>query len=191
MANSRVTDIGDVDRIDHIDLLRRFLAVESIPANALRNQGKGVPQAIQRGVARIDIRSMATRNLHEYTAWLDTQTEIILQQIRAHGRPWGTVRKAINLFMRACICNHYVREEYGLVRIETFAELPMDSIVAGALKRDGGRGQLPQWPGLKNLNLSIHALFQGAASRMAERLNLNPRFLLDNHLWLTNRLRQP
>jgi hypothetical protein len=122
-----------------------------------------------------------------YEHWLDLQTDEILSSMPDGTRPWGTVRKAMNLFMRACISDHYLRANLNLDRYETWAELPLDSIVAIALKRAAGRGQLPQWPGLKHLDRETHKEFQEFALRYTQELELPARIFLDYRLWLKGR----
>ena len=173
--------------IDLIGITKEFMAVNSTSGSALRNQEPGVVKTIQRRLGELSLGEIPTDSAEQYERWLDRTTDRVLRGVRARIRPWGTVRKATNLFLRACICDHYLRSEYGLARIEPWAEMPLDSIVAGALKRAAGRGRLPGWPGLKHLDCRTNREFQAFAERHARELGVPARIYLDYHLWLRNR----
>jgi len=174
-------------QVDFIRLLQEFNAVGALGGNALRNQERGVVRAIQSHLVGFQLRGIPSHQAVAYEQWLDDRTEGILAALQVQVRPWGTARKAINLFMRACICDHYLRREYHLERIEPLAEIPLDRIVATALKQRAGRGRLPAWPGLKHLGRPAHREFQRFASEYAQELHLPARVYLDNYLWLRNR----
>ena len=174
-------------QIDFARLLQEFNAVAALGGNALRNQERGVVRAIQTCLADIQLRDIPDTPAEAYEEWLDHRTGEILGGLQVQVRPWGTVRKAINLFMRACICDHYLRREFYLERIEPLAEIPLDGIVAGALKRRAGHGQLPVWVALKWLKKDEHRKFQVFAAEYARELHLPARVYLDNYLWLENR----
>ena len=176
--------------VDLHDLLRRFLAVDVVNGSVLRNQERGVVGAIQKELAEVDIGNVPSGSITEYKAWLDKKTSMILDALKVKNRPWGTVRKALNLFMRACICNVYLRKQCDLQKIEALAEIPLDGIVANALKRQAGRGILPTWPYLKNLKSMDNDYFQGFALKHAKERGLPARVYLDNLLWLENRKRK-
>ena len=93
----------------------------------------------------------------------------------------------MNLFLRSCLYNHYLRKAYGLSAIESWLEIPLDSVVAKALRREATSGELPPWPGLKHLTPEAHARFQSYADKSAKHRGLPARVLLDNYLWLDNR----
>ena len=174
-------------QIDFMKLMQDFVAVGALGGNALRNQEPGVVTTIQAHLATLPLRDVPSTSAESYELWLDSRTEEILSGLRVEVRPWGTVRKALNLFMRACICDFYLRGQYALERVEPLAEMPLDGVVAIALKREAGRGRLPVWPGLKRLTSDAHRRFQAFATGYAQRLGLPARVYLDNYLWLKNR----
>jgi hypothetical protein len=167
--------------------MQEYTAVSAVPGNALRNQGKGLAPEIQKLLAALDLRSIPANCQRSYDDWLDRTTTEILSRLKAEGRSWGAVRKALNLFIRACICDHYLRREYHLERIEPFAEIPLDSKVSKALGRLAGRGQLPLWQGLKRLTPEENRRFQAFAGQYAKQSGLPDRVYVDNLLWLKNR----
>jgi hypothetical protein len=89
--------------------------------------------------------------------------------------------------MRGCLCNYLLRRRHALQEIEQYAELPIDNVVAQALKRESGRGQLPAWESIKKMKPEEHEWFQEAAKQVADRLGIDPPVFLDNYLWLRDR----
>ncbi len=173
--------------IDLIDITQEFMAVSSTGGSTLRNQEPGVVRAIQARLGKLALGGIPTDSRDEYERWLDGTTNRLLRGVPAQIRPWGTARKATNLFLRACICDHLLRAEFRLSKIELWAEMPLDSVVTTALKRRAGRGQLPGWPGLKRLKHQENHEFQVFAQHYALQLGLPNRLYLDYYLWLRNR----
>jgi hypothetical protein len=59
--------------------------------------------------------------------------------------------------------NKYLNRRFHLQAIERWLEVPLDGVVARALKQRGSRGELPPWPGLKNLTQQVSDKFQDFA----------------------------
>jgi hypothetical protein len=98
----------------------------------------------------------------------------------------GAARKAINLFLRDVLYNQYLCHKFGIGKIESWLEVPLDSVVARKLKSAAGRGVLPRWVGLKNLRASESEEFHNFASQCAKMLSI-ARVHLDIYLWLENK----
>jgi hypothetical protein len=154
----------------------------------MRGQGPGVLRAVQGHLGELGLRGVP-KTRRAFGHWLDCQTETTLSALKgvAPGRPWGTARKAVNLFLRGCLYNHYLRETHSLGRMEPWLEIPLDSVVARALKRLAGRRALPVWRGLKHLTPEESARFQDFAAKRAQAVGLPARAFLDHELWLSNR----
>ena len=118
--------------------------------------------------------------------WLNGQTNRLRHKLPSSGKPWGIARKAINLFLRSCAYNHHLRQAYGLAALEPLLEIPLDGVVAKALKRDAERGVLPPWPGLKHLDAKTSRRFQKYAVVMAKEMKLPALVFLDNILYIDN-----
>jgi hypothetical protein len=71
-------------------------------------------------------------------------------------------------------------------KIEKYLEIPLDRVVATALRCAAGKGALPKWPGLKHLDLKTSKIFQNYAAKCAKKYSVN-RVHLDVYLWLENR----
>ena len=98
-------------------------------------------------------------------------------------------RKCVNLFLRACVYNHYLREAYPhLRRIVQLLEVPLDSRVGTGLHKSS-QGLLPPWPGLNGLTSGINKQFQEYAEKYAAETGYPARVFVDHELWLAKELR--
>jgi len=171
---------------DFFTTLQRKVAVAAVGPSALRGQGKGVLHAAQDFLAGLSLGRIPKSDSRRFEAWLDRQTERLLDALSLKSRPWGAARKAINLFLRDTLYNRYLCNHFRLSAIESWLEVPLDSAVATGLKRDGQRAELPPWPGLKRLTKPVSDRFQVFARGLAKRKGLE-RVHLDMYLWLENR----
>ncbi len=121
-----------------------------------------------------------------FQLWLDRQTELLLDTLPIKNRPWGAARKAINLFLRDALYNQYLCKQFKLQLIESWLEIPLDSAVVKGLKLQSNPGELPRWPGLKDLEPNLSEKFQFFASKRANLKGV-ARVHLDMYLWLDNR----
>ena len=175
---------------DLVDTTRKYLAVIVIGGSTLRNQGEGTVRRVQDYLLdSVNLANLATKHASaaRYGAWLDGHTDRLLAAIGGKHRPWGTARKAMNMFVRACICNHHLRERFDLGRLEPVAEMPLDSVSAKALKVFAGPGGLPMWPGLRNLRKPESDRFQRYAAERTVLIGATARIYLDFALWVENR----
>ena len=169
-----------------INTLQRKVAFTAVGPSALRGQGKGVLRASQDFLAQIPLTKIPKSNKKIFQLWLEHQTELLLDNLPIKNRPWGAARKAINLFLRDALYNKYISKKFRLQLIEKWLEVPLDSAVAKGLKLNSGRGELPIWPGLKNLTQKVSEDFQVFASKQAHLKGI-ARVHLDMYLWLANR----
>lgn len=171
---------------DFIKRIQEKVAVSTVGPSALRGQGKGVLKTTREFLTNVKLERMPKSNQKLYRRWLDRQTDALLGILPVRGRPWGAARKALNLFMRDVLYNQYLSEHFKMNRIESWLEIPLDSVVAKALKKTAGRSGLPSWPGLKHLTPEISEVFQRFATNYASHKNIQ-RVHLDIYLWLDNR----
>ena len=101
-------------------------------------------------------------------------------QAELPGREWGFARKGLNIFLRDCLYNAYLREQYNLYRAELFFEVALDSIVAGKIRER--ERSLPPWRNIKDLDYVTSELYQDAATRIARSEGF-PRVHLDAVWW--------
>ena len=169
-----------------IPTVQRKVAVTAVGPSTLRGQGRGVLAASQEFLATVSLARVPQSSESRFMGWLDRQTEALLDALPIDGRPWGTARKGINLFLRDVLYNKYLSRRYAFGKIERWLEIPLDSAVARGLKAEAGQGVLPRWPGLKHLDENLSAEFQNFASFHARTLGIE-RVHLDMYLWLENR----
>jgi len=170
-----------------IRTIQRFEAANCIGPSTLRGQGPGVMHATRKYLAKLRLGRIPKHDERRFQAWLDRHTERLLDSLPICNRPWGAARKALNLFLRSAVYNHYIRRAYGLSSTVPSLEIPVDSIVAkGLRKKAPGREGLPRWRGLKHLEREEHILFQECADRLAQKKRLPTRVFLDHYLWLKN-----
>jgi len=172
---------------DFYGIMQRSVAVTAIGPSSLMNQGaSGVINAAQEFLALLDLSVFSTGVKLYFRSQLDTATDSLLLALPKNAQNWGTARKAVNLFLRDALYNHYLATKYNLHRIENWLEIPLDSAVARGLKKLGNRAELPVWPGLKKLSSEISAQFQSFAQDIAKERSL-ARVHLDIYLWLEER----
>jgi len=173
-------------RDDFLRMVQQSVAITAVGPSALRRQGRGVLAASHDFLASISLAQLPKASSGRFAAWLDRQTEKLLDAFPVDGRPWGSARKAMNLFLRDALYNRYMADRFQLDSVEPWLEMPLDSAVARGLKSQGLRGELPQWPGLKHLTPAISERFQDFALRYAREMGL-ARVHLDIYLWPANR----
>ncbi|MBU1308640.1 MAG: hypothetical protein KKE30_03790, partial [Gammaproteobacteria bacterium] len=107
----------------------------------------------------------------------------IYNQFPTNAKSWGAARKALNLFLRDVTYNKDLCEYYDLSRIRKWLEIPLDSHVANALKKEPEGVNLPKWCTIKRLTPEISREFQTVATRVAQRKRI-ARVDLDIYYWL-------
>lgn len=168
-----------------IDAVRRRVAVVAIGASTVRGQGvKGVVAATRDFLSSLPLNRFGTNRVQSYQAELDEVTADLKSAFPKGARSWGLARKCMNIILRDCFYNFYLREHFGLVRAKDFYEIPLDSIVAKALRSKAFR--LPCWPGVKYLTPGVSDAYQQAASELAAEWDTE-RVHLDTFLWTRER----
>lgn len=143
-----------------------------------RGQPSGTEAAAYRFLHRLDLGPFGTRDRDSFSAVLDEAAEAL--QVKLPSGSWGFARKCVNIFLRDCLYNVYLREHYQLGRAEYFFEVVLDSIVAKQIRAvDTG---FPKWPSIKDLDCSTSELYQSAAAEIAEA-NGYARVHLDAVWW--------
>ena len=167
--------------------MQRYIAVTTVGPSTLRNQGgPGVIAAAQRFLSELAICTFAVKDEKSFLAVLDTTTDELRRRLPLGSRHWGAARKALNLFLRDICYNGFLSHRYSLAGLEPWMEIPLDSLVAVALKRHAGKGALPSWPGLKGLTPAVSVRFQYAARDWADTEGIS-RVHLDMRIWITQR----
>lgn len=137
--------------ISLLTAIRFFAVADAIGVTSLRGQPEKTRGAVLEFLRDIDL-SDVPRSAPAFTCWLNDRTECLRQRIwRRVSRErrdklkdkcpdpsmpmWGVARKSLNLFLRCCLYNHYLRSKHHLERIEPLLEVPLDSVVGKGLRR--------------------------------------------------------
>src|ERR1700730_15793669 len=136
--------------MEFVDAIQRRVAVVAIGASTVRGlKVKGVVKAARDYLSTVNMKCFATGRGKSFRAELDKATKELRANCPKGARSWGVARKCLNIFLRDAFYNFYLREHFRLNLSEKFYEVPLDSIVANALRMNPGG--LPQWPGVKHL----------------------------------------
>ena len=171
--------------------LQRFTAYSMITASAVRNSGaRGVLHIAQDFCAELPLRGLGRLNRTRYESWLDKTTDQLHRRL-PDGVGWGTARKVLNIFIRSAVYTAPLASEYDLSPLLAHLEVPLDSKVAGALKKatkptSPKDTSLPRWKSIKSLTPDISHLYQLAATKDARRKQVH-RADLDVYYWPTRK----
>jgi hypothetical protein len=154
----------------------------------LRNQGvPGVAEAARNFLVRLDLRRFATDDKEIFKDELDAQTDLLKESLPKGAQHWGTARKAINLLLGEAYYHRILCDVYGLQKIESYLEIPLDGQVGGFLTRkarEAGDTHFPSWPGIKHLTQPISDRYQSFAADFARSKGSGwARIHLDVIIW--------
>lgn len=152
------------------DLLTAFqarAARAALGASTMRSAGaKGAVRAGRGFLCDIDLRVFRTPNPSHFRTVLDDTTEGLHQAFPEAARHWGLARKGLNIFLRDCLSNAYLREAYSLQTAEPLYEVPLDATTGEMLSRLS-EGALPAWGSVRDLTPELSDAFQALAATIA------------------------
>lgn len=165
-----------------IRAIRRRLARTTASASAVRGAPKGTAKAGRQFLQDLDLEQFGTRDRRLFRQLLDLETARLAAVLPGQPqRTWGVARKLINLFLRECAYNVYVRETFHLGRSERLLELPLDSHTAEEVIRRS-KGTTARWTGVNRLDAAQSEAFQTDAALLAQKLGIL-RVHLDVLFW--------
>ena len=147
-------------------------------AGSFRRRPAGTTQAARKFLAGMPLKPFATEDEGIFRKQTESATDGLQAKMPGHER--GFARKALNVFLRDCLYNSYLRSEYRLELSGAFCEVPLDSIVAKELRKFDPC--LPAWDAIKRLDPATSAKYQAAARRIARELGMS-RVHLDALCW--------
>ena len=169
--------------------MQQYVANIGITASALRNLGdKGFVKAARDFLANLDLKPLITLESSVYENWLVVQTEALRVKFPKDHPWWGPARKSVNIFMTIATLNRFLCDAYALERLEYVLEVPLDSVVAGKLRKFARERtmfpecEFPKWTTIKALEPTNSTKFQTIAAAMAKERGI-PRGRLDVALW--------
>jgi hypothetical protein len=167
------------------DLLLAFQARAArgaLGASTMRSAGaKGVVRAGRAFLSEVDLRAFRTPNPSRFRAALDDATDGLVRAFPREARHWGLARKGLNIFLRDCLTNVYLRDAYSLQVAEPLYEVPLDTVTGTTLYQLAG-GSLPRWGTVRDLTPEVSDAFQAVALRIAEERGI-ARVHLDAIWW--------
>ncbi|GAA5524829.1 hypothetical protein Maes01_01388 [Microbulbifer aestuariivivens] len=168
----------------YLKLLQERTGYLAIGRSTLRNQGaSGVID-----VARVYLQKMNLKALGDVSSEVDFQrflnrhTKALANKFPngAKGN-WGAARKALNIFLRDCLYNHYLRGWLEIKHVEEWLEVPLDGDVARNLY-EMYSDELPKWTSIKSLTPDVSFKYQMAASKVSIKEEVS-RIHLDVKYW--------
>jgi|SRR5439155_11817528 len=125
-----------------------------------------------------------TKTRGQFEMRLNVATRSLKDHLPKGAQNWGTARKALNIFLRDALYNHYLRSHHYLHRIEEWLEIPLDRDVATALRAEPEGAALPRWDGvkIKRLTPRVSRQYQRVAQLVADRRRTQ-RVHLDLEYW--------
>lgn len=158
--------------------MQKFTARYAGSAATFRGRQKGTVEAAREFLGGLALDRFVTSDPARFRRELNSVTDALTDVIP--GKEWGFARNAVNIFLRDCLYNTYLRERYGLTRAEPFMEIALGWAVADALrKRDR---TLPAWTNTYSLDRYTNHQYQSAADRIAGRKGF-ARVHLDALYW--------
>ena len=150
------------------------------PSTTRGRGSRGAIAAARLHLGRLSVTAFSVRDQTRFTRRLSSATRVLMHALPPKARSWGLARKVLNIFLRDCLYNVYLRKAHGLAAIEQMLEIPLDSITARAIREE--MPELPRWPGVRNLTPDLSAAYQAAAMAVAKREGI-ARVHLDAYWW--------
>lgn len=158
--------------------MQKFTARYAGSAATFRGRQQGTVKAAREFLGGLALNRFITSDPAQFRRELNSVTDALAGVIPGH--EWGFARNALNIFLRDCLYNIYLRERHGLARAEPFMEVALGEAVAYALrKRDP---DLPVWTNTYSLDRCTNHQYQSAADRIARRKGF-ARVHLDALYW--------
>jgi hypothetical protein len=167
---------------DLLQAIQARVARGALGALIMRSAGaRGAVLAARGFLSEMDLRAFRTTGAARFSGALDDATEGLQRAFPKPARNWGLARKSINLFLRDCLSNVYLRDAHSLQMAELLYEVPLDTITGTTLHRLAG-GTLPRWRTLRDLTPAVSDDFQAVAARIAGERGI-ARMHLDAIWW--------
>jgi hypothetical protein len=173
-------------RVSLTEAIKERAAVVAVGPSTARGQGApGVVDALRDALKEVPLSRFSKSGQGGFRRALDASTQSVMQTLPRPARSWGLARKCLNIFLRDCFYNAYLRDAYGLVAAEPWFEIPLDRVVAEGLKENVGMA-LPRWPGVKRVSPELSTDYQEAALVLSRCWGIT-RVHLDTYLWIAGR----
>ncbi|MEY4507445.1 MAG: hypothetical protein RL297_2023 [Pseudomonadota bacterium] len=173
---------------EFLKLLERKTARGSVGPSTARGMGpKGTIAAARLYLEGYDLRRIKARSEKTFQLNLDEATDELKYSLPTGARHWGSARKFFNIFLRGALYNRYTCEKYGLIGLEPWLEVPLDSHVAKGLLIEPEGKSLPKWKTVIGLTQDVSLAYQIVARDVAtrkktERVHLDLLYWRGDHM---------
>lgn len=166
-----------------LPLIQHRTSRVAVSASAARGQGApGLVLAAREFLAAVPLSQFSVSDAAKFRRRLDRTTRELVESMPRRARKWGVARKLLNIFLRDALYTSYLADAFRLQRIESFLEVPLDSITARCIRADSPRGTTPRWFGVRNLTMADSDRFQASATTLARPYRV-ARVHLDAMWW--------
>jgi len=131
-------------------------------------------------VSTLKLQPFGTQDRRLFARRLEAATSQLQGTLPRGASSWGLARKLLNIFLRDCLYNTYLRRAHKLRKAEQYFEVPLDSIIAKRLRKEASK--LPRWVGVKYLTPDVSAAYQTAARLVGKQRGI-ARVHLDAYWW--------
>lgn len=152
--------------------LRNLIARKTPSASSVRGRPPKTTELAQGFLRSLSLERFGTSDQAEYRRQLNAATRRLAIKLPGQNN-WGLARKLLNMFLRDCCYNAYLRSAYRLGRAERFMEVPLDSLTIEAIAKRTGLPRIS----LRQLDSVRSEEYQRAARDWAGGLKLRPLHL--------------
>lgn len=171
---------------EFLQAVKSRAARAAVGASTVRGSPAGTASAARDFLCHCDLTRFIVP-LWRFPKVLNRETRALLRALPEKAR-WGVARKVLNIFLRDCLYTVYLDEAYGLRKLESVLELPLDKYTATGLRAMAP--DLPEWTTVKGLTPSLNRVYQRRAAEVAAQRNF-ARVHLDAMLWSLSRDKRP
>ncbi|MGE4189427.1 MAG: hypothetical protein AB7G12_05965 [Thermoanaerobaculia bacterium] len=118
-------------------------------------------------------------------AALDRWTDRIQEAVGVGRCAWGLARKCLNIFLRDCYYNAFLKSEFGSKVSPDWFEVPLDSI-SGRRLHELEPDIAPAWRKIGDIDVESNERFQEAALQVSRKWNVE-RVHLDTYFRVLER----
>ena len=166
--------------------IRSRVARMAVSSSTVRGRPAGTIESARRFLRSLPLRPFAEGDGAVFQRALDRTTTRLRKALPMGAQQWGLARKILNIYLRDCAYSAHLRSAYCVGRIESFLELPLDSVTAGRLRQSEEGTALPRWPGVGGITAEAHAQYQRVAAQVARARSIK-RVHLDVFWWSEER----
>lgn len=169
--------------MDLMELMLARAAKGSVGPSTARGMGPpGTIAAAKNFLMNFNLQKIKTGSEKSFRSSLDKSTALLQYSLPKGARYWGSSRKFLNIYLRNCLYNRYICEEYGLKQLESWLEVPLDSHVGKGLLLEKHGANLPRWKTVIGLTGEVSRQYQDVAQVVAKE-NGVARVHLDLLYW--------